>query len=533
MASLTFCGHTELASAGVNTQSSLYQLPDFEMPVPENRGSTVRNLQAFQVLQSVFLKCSSASLGGTILDAISTIYHGDNANFFLLQNQHTLSQAAEKIASKPRAVQEKYFQLIEFLVHHIHHIPTKELIAISLLLKAKKSLDCCVLAVQSLISILKFDNIFKDVFREVGMVEVLVCLMSLHIDYLGAGEGGQSTQAVYQPSMVPLGEMVIIALTELLTGSSQNSGVFRELGGAKLAGQLVRHQDSRDPGLGLLQQLVIAAGPGGDDDMTGLLDLLHSCKQTDLGLKTDILRCLVGCLKESHRCRTVFRRIGGFVYIMSVLVGLEGSLDEVRTESPWASVDRRAIFSLLHQIFSTLAVAMRYEPANAKFFHQEIAMNSLGEAVKLLGCFSSHSQLQSISKKPDADLLESFQLLFTAELPESARLSTIPHKLEACSVILRLLHDLAIDKFKMRYRSTCSTPSIKSQTSVNQESLPTTPGELTCKTIPKQPLCILFSGTPSHKKKLPPLNLNQGKTVEPILVHSGVIVTILQVGQIN
>ena len=36
-------------------------------------------------------------------------------------------------------------------------------------------------------------------------------------------------------------------------------------------------------------------------------------------------------LKESHRCRTVFRRIGGFVYIMSVLVGLEGSLSEVGT----------------------------------------------------------------------------------------------------------------------------------------------------------------------------------------------------------
>ena len=84
VASLTFCGHTELNTT-ISTQSSLYQLPDFEMPVPENRGSTVRNIHAFQVLQSVFLKCSSASLGGTILDAISTIYHGDNANFFLLQ----------------------------------------------------------------------------------------------------------------------------------------------------------------------------------------------------------------------------------------------------------------------------------------------------------------------------------------------------------------------------------------------------------------------------------------------------------------
>jgi len=38
----------------------------------------------------------------------------------------------------------------------------------SLLLKSKKNLECCVLAVQSLVSILKSDNIFKDVFREVG-----------------------------------------------------------------------------------------------------------------------------------------------------------------------------------------------------------------------------------------------------------------------------------------------------------------------------------------------------------------------------
>ena len=68
-------------------------------------------------------------------------------------------------------MQEKYFQLIEYLVHHIHHIPTKELIAISLLLKSKKNLECCVLAVQSLVSILKSDNIFKDVFREVGEFE--------------------------------------------------------------------------------------------------------------------------------------------------------------------------------------------------------------------------------------------------------------------------------------------------------------------------------------------------------------------------
>ena len=347
-----------------------------------------------------------------------------------------------------------------------------------------------------------------------GMVEVLVCLMSLYIDYQGAGECGKSTQSEYQPSMAPLGEMVIIALTELLSGSSQNAGVFRELGGAGLAGNLVNHPATRDPGLALLQQLVVASGPGGDDDMTSLLDLLHSCRAADLGLKTDILKCLIACLKESHRCRTVFRRIGGFVYIMSVLVGLEGSLDDVPAQSsdwPWSNVERRSVFSLLHQIFSTFAVAMRYEPANAKFFHEEIAMSSLGEALKLLGCFSHHENLKNITRKPDPEVMESFQVTFTSELPESAKVLTMPHKIESCCIILRLLHDLSIDKFKQRHRSSSSTPSrmLGSQSSMN-DSLPSTPG------------------TPGAKKKLPPLNLNQGKTVEPILVHSGVLVTILK-----
>ena len=68
--SLTFCGHTELAPAAT-TQSSLYQLPDFEMPVPENRGSTVRNLQAFQVGFDAFNSCILNVKGWVLKDSIS------------------------------------------------------------------------------------------------------------------------------------------------------------------------------------------------------------------------------------------------------------------------------------------------------------------------------------------------------------------------------------------------------------------------------------------------------------------------------
>ena len=116
----------------------------------------------------MFLKSESEHLSATVLDAISTIYSADDANYFILEPQHTFSQFAEKISQKPKKAQEKFFHLVEFLVHHLKFVPCKELVAVSLLLKARKSEDTCVLAVQSLTNIVKFDPVFKDVFREIG-----------------------------------------------------------------------------------------------------------------------------------------------------------------------------------------------------------------------------------------------------------------------------------------------------------------------------------------------------------------------------
>ena len=45
------------------------------------------------------------------MDAISTIFTADNANYFLLEGQHALPQFAERIYNKPQKVQEKFFQV--------------------------------------------------------------------------------------------------------------------------------------------------------------------------------------------------------------------------------------------------------------------------------------------------------------------------------------------------------------------------------------------------------------------------------------
>lgn len=118
-------------------------------------GGSVRNIQAFQVLQSVFVKSNSPLLCCTILDAISSVYHSDNANYFILEGQNTLSQFAEKIHLKNPEIQEKFFQLLEFIVFQLNFVPCKELISLSILLKTNNSVSCSIMCMETLLNILR------------------------------------------------------------------------------------------------------------------------------------------------------------------------------------------------------------------------------------------------------------------------------------------------------------------------------------------------------------------------------------------
>ena len=127
---------------------------------------------------------------------------------------------------------------------------------------------------------------------------------------------------------------------------------------------------------------------------------------------------------------------------MSVLIGLEGSLDPAGGAGgdwPWAAVERRAIFALLREILVVFAVAMRYEPANARFFQQEIARTGgLGESLRLLGCFSRETRLRGdLRQPPSEELIEVLQLTFSAGVPGSEKNLRIPQQLESCVLILR------------------------------------------------------------------------------------------------
>lgn len=64
---------------------------------------------------------------------------------------------------------------------------------------------------------------------------------------------------------------------------------------------------------------------------------------------------------------------------MDVLISLEGKLGQ--------SFHNPQILYLLSLAFQTICTAMRFEPANAKTFHQEICKTNLCDTLRLLGCF--------------------------------------------------------------------------------------------------------------------------------------------------
>lgn len=57
-----------------------------------------------------------------------------------------------------------------------------------------------------------------------------------------------------------------------------------------------------------------------------LLGLMHSTPTTDIKLKSDVLSSLLHIFEMNPQTRSVFQEVGGFVYVVSVLVSLEGSL---------------------------------------------------------------------------------------------------------------------------------------------------------------------------------------------------------------
>lgn len=155
------------------------------------------------------------------------------------------------------------------------------------------------------------------------------------------------------------------------------------------------------------------------------------------------MQALLAVLRESHRSRTVFRRVGGFVYVTSLLVAMERLLGAGTRVEPEANKP----LELLRAVFYTLTAAMRYEPANAYFFRTEVQYEKLADAVRLLGCFSDVKKLApvtAVSCNSMASNTQAFQRLLE---DEAATEEGVCPQLAYCAKLFVYLYKMATDSF--------------------------------------------------------------------------------------
>jgi hypothetical protein len=76
-----------------------------------------------------------------------------------------------------------------------------------------------------------------------------------------------------------------------------------------------------------------------------LLGLMHSTGHSEVQLKIEVLNALLKVFELDPRTRAVFREVGGFVYVMSVPLNMEGSLI-TPPKTPWDKGEYDMIFGI-------------------------------------------------------------------------------------------------------------------------------------------------------------------------------------------
>ncbi|KRZ31839.1 WD repeat and FYVE domain-containing protein 3 [Trichinella pseudospiralis] len=455
----------------------------FHMPQPLGEGRTVRNMKAFELLETVFIDSRQTYICCTILDVLYSMLTADPVNYFILESRCPLGKFLETLSSKSLKVQRKLFDLIEYVVFQLNYLPSKEFIAIGPVLKMNKLycrslyLDCALelfvfsfrdmasihLILGSLFKILTYSPAVKDVFREVGLLDVFITVLQ-NVYTSVKSENGRiiefkysfhfnfSSNCLAEPNeqLWDTFTLTINTLCLLVKQCNANVVLVREIGGTKTVFTMVEDDRCRPLALKLLQHIMM--NPSGEDELAGVLALLHSPTDNPISLKSDVLQFLSFVLRESHRVRMAFRRVGGYVYLLSLILNMSGTFKNLNKDFQ-QSDSFFENFAYLRNIFKVLTMSMRFEPSNAMFFQNEVKFNSLTDSLHLLGCFSEKRSFSVIPVKKGiaelrVDFLSTLCDIFNVAADEKLSFpkGDLSESVVVICAVLRLLYDMAFDR---------------------------------------------------------------------------------------
>lgn len=432
--------------------SGLVQLPTFHLPDPSGNGLSVRNIPAFGLIHKVFLESRDSTVCATAIDVIHSIYTCDLANYFILDKEYPLALFIEQMDRKDDVVRTKILELVEHCVFHLNYIPCKELISLCIQMKtelASGRQDICIATVQAAFRLLTIDSVIKDAFREVGLLDTLCYIISnmfsLH------------RQRNLTESEKKLALLATDLLTVIIKGNIENARMFSDCFGAPtlLSILTVVTGEWRSSSLQLLKQLLLLSST--DQYIAGVIQVISQVgRQQQLEFNVDLLKTVLGVLRESHKVRVQFRKAGGYLSLISMLLGLEGAFSEVDAAAGTVPSEAVGLLDFIHLIFKVLTISMRFEPSNAKYFAVEVNWDSITTVLRLTGAFANTTvidvtqpewRLQGSELKYELAACHSV-FKMDEEIQSGSIPVGMPSSIFFASYIIRLLFNMALDNYE-------------------------------------------------------------------------------------
>ncbi|CAK9143767.1 unnamed protein product [Ilex paraguariensis] len=146
----------------------------------EKGNTKVKDLEAVQMLQDIFLKADSRELQAEVLNRMFKIFSSHLENYKLCQQLRTVPLLILNMAGFPPSLQEIILKILEYAVTVVNCIPEQELLSLCCLLQQPITSELKHTILSFFVKLLSFDQQYKKVLREVGVLEVLLDDLKQH-----------------------------------------------------------------------------------------------------------------------------------------------------------------------------------------------------------------------------------------------------------------------------------------------------------------------------------------------------------------
>lgn len=173
------------AKTGGHSRSRTLSSDRIADEVWDKDNNKVKDLEAVQMLQDIFLKADSREVQEEVLNRMFKIFSSDLENYKLCQQLRTVPLFILNMAGFPPSFQEIILKILEYAVTVVNCVPEQELLSLCCLLQQPITSELKHTILAFFVKLLSFDQQYKKVLREVGVLEVLLDDLKQHKYLLG------------------------------------------------------------------------------------------------------------------------------------------------------------------------------------------------------------------------------------------------------------------------------------------------------------------------------------------------------------